>query len=477
MPPESFRYQQVGQHILAMIDATALVPGQRLPSLRLLSRQLRVSIATVSQAYLELEKQGIIEARTRSGFFVRMPLKSLPKPGPVSRPELAPMVGNRSHLIQTVLEAVGHNDLLPFGVTGAAPQLLPGRQLAHLLAAECRRTPDQVLAYEQIAGNLDLRRQVAVYLMHRGINAAPDDILITNGAMEALYIAVRMLTRPGDNVLVQSPTYYCFLQLLENCGLRTIEIPSHPQTGVHPADLRQALDRFDIRACILAPNFNNPDGSLTTAEARREIVDLLSERRIPLIEDDVYGDVHFGPERPGTCKALDFDGLVVYCNSFSKTVSAGYRLGYMLPGRYYRQALEIKSTTNVSSATPTQRALAAYLRQGLFDRHLKRLCRILEQQMQTMQLHLGRHFPPGTAVTRPRGGTALWLELPGAVDSVDYFYRARQMGIGVVPGMAFSTQDRFRNYVRLSCNGLWNERMAAGIRSLGELAAEMAREK
>ncbi len=474
MQTEQFRYEQVGQHILAMIDAATLVPGQRLPSLRTLSRDLRVSIATVSQAYLELEKQGIIEARTRSGFFVRAPLKSLPKPRPVRRPDPGPVVGNRSQLIQSVLEAVGHSDLLPFGVTGAAPQLLPGRELARLLAAECRQAPERMLAYEQIAGNLDLRRQIALYLMHRGINATPEEILITNGAMEALYIAVRILTRPGDNMLIQSPTYYCFLQLLENCGVRTIEIPSHPQTGVHPADLRQALDRFDIRACILAPNFNNPDGSLTGDEARREIVDLLAERQIPLIEDDVYGDVHFGPERPGTCKTLDRDGSIVYCNSFSKTVSAGYRIGFMLPGRFYAKALEIKSTTNVSSPTPTQRAMAAYLRQGSFERHLRRLCRTLEQQMQTMQLHLGRHFPPGTGVTRPQGGTALWLELPGNIDSVDYFYRARQLGIGVVPGMAFSTQDRFRNYIRLSCSGVWDDRMAAGVQTLGELAAEMA---
>lgn len=474
MGEDTFRYRQVEQHIAALIDSATLAPGERLPSLRALSRQLRVSVATVSQAYLELERQGVVEARSRSGFYVRAPLRSLPNTGPQRRPELEPVAGNRSRLIQTVLEAVGRGDLLPTGVTGAAPQLLPGRTLARLMAAECRRSPNGVLGYEQVAGNLDLRRQIALHLLGYGITADPDEIIVTVGAMEALYLAVRTLTRPGDNILIQSPTYYCFLQLLENCGLRAIEIPSHPQTGVAPADLTQALDRFDIRACLLAPSFNNPDGSLTAEGARREIVALLAARGVPLIEDDVYGDFHFDGPRPATCKGFDEEGLVLYCNSFSKSVAPGYRIGYLLPGRFYRKALDVKSTTNVSTATPNQRVLATFLREGHFERHMNRLRRTLAEQMTTMQLHLGRHFPAGTRVTRPQGGTALWLELPQGIDGVDYFHRARAAGIGVVPGCAFSAQDRYRNYVRLSCTGIWNEEMAAGIRTLGELAHEMA---
>ncbi|WP_291315370.1 PLP-dependent aminotransferase family protein [Desulfuromonas sp.] len=471
---ERHRYKEVGRHITALIDSAALLPGERLPSLRALSRQLRVSIATVTQAYLELEKTGIVEARPRSGYYVRQALRRLPRPESVPRPQLEPIAGNRSRLIQTVLGAVGSSDLLPLGVTGAAPELLPGKLLAKLMAAECRGAPEAAIGYEQIAGHIELRRQIALYLLGSGIAARPEEIIVTTGAMEALYIAIRALTRPGDTVLIQSPTYYCFLQLLESCGLRAVEIPSHPRTGVHPDDLRQALKRFDIRACLLAPNFNNPDGSLTCEEARAEIMAILEEEEVPLIEDDVYGDVHFGPRRPGTLKARDRRGLVLYCNSFSKTIAPGFRVGYLLPGRFFPKALEIKSTTNVTSATPTQRALAAYLRQGHFERHLRRLRQTMEAQMRTLQLHLGCHFPAGTRVTQPEGGGALWVELPPGVDGVEYFYRARAEGIGVVPGSVFSTQDRFGNYVRLSCNGLWNEDLARGVETLGRIAAEMA---
>jgi DNA-binding transcriptional MocR family regulator len=168
--------------------------------------------------------------------------------------------------------------------------------------------------------------------------------------MEALYIALRVLTRPGDNVLIQSPTYYCFLQLLETLGLRAVEIPSDPKHGINPADLTKALSTFEVAACILSGNFNNPDGALTPDAAKREIVDILAARGIPLVDDDVSADLHFDAQRPASFKQYDKKGLVVFCSSFSKTIAPGYRAGWMLPGRFMDKALEVKATTNVCCA-------------------------------------------------------------------------------------------------------------------------------
>ncbi len=470
---ESFRYQRVEQQVLSMIGTGRFTPGDKLPSLRSVCTSMGVSLSTVNHAYMELERKGIIEARARSGYYVRQATPPLPLPA--TRHGSAE-VGeeNRSQLIQTVLEAVGNKDLISFGCVSPDPALLPGKTLARIMQDVMRFSSYDALGYEVIQGNPELRRQIAWRAQDCGLGVGADDVLITAGAMEALHIALRSLTRPGDNVVIQSPTYFCFIQLLENLGLRAIEVPSSPEHGVSPAALREAIGKFNVAACILSPNFNNPDGSLVPDEARKEIVALLAERNIPLVEDDVAGDVHFGPTRPTPLKAFDRKGLVTLCSSFSKTIAPGYRCGWMLPGTIMRKALEIKATTNVCCVSPTQMVVAEFLRQGLYERHLKRLRVATERQMQTIQHHLAANFPEGTGVTRPKGGGFLWVALPGQVDSVQLFKEAKAQGILISPGPIFTTRDQFRNYIRLSCCGVWHERMETGLQRLSELARSLA---
>jgi DNA-binding transcriptional MocR family regulator len=216
---------------------------------------------------------------------------------------------------------------------------------------------------------------------------------------------------------------------------------------------------------------------MTPDEAKKEIVAMLAKRTIPLVEDDVSSDLYFGPKRPGTYKQFDEKGLVLLCSSFSKTLAPGFRVGWMLPGRFRQKALEIKATTNVSTSTPAQMAIAEYLRQGRMDRHLKKLRGTLEKQMDTMQLHLGRYFPEGTRVPHPKGGAVLWLELPKDIDSVELFFQAKEKNIGIAPGAIFSTQDKFSNYIRISCGSPWSEQIHEGVKILGELADQMAKKE
>lgn len=468
-----FRYQEVERHVMEMIDSGALKLEDKLPSLRKLSANLGVSVSTVNQAYVELERKGIIEARARSGFFVHQKSTKLPRTEYVSSPMDAPRPVTRIGLIQTVLESVGRTDTVELGVIAPGAELLPLKELGKITASVVKNDPARALGYAPIPGDPDLIRQIAFRSMEHGISARPDDPVVTAGCMEALYLALRSVCHRGDTVLIQSPTYYCFLQLLETLGLRVVEIPSNPDGGVSPRDLAHALKTFDISACILAPNYNNPDSSLTPDDAKAEIVDMLADREIPLVEDDVSTDLHFGQKRPGTYKHYDDKGLVLLCSSFSKTLSPGYRVGWLLPGRFRQKVLEIKATTNVCTSAPAQLAIAEYLRQGRMDRHLKRLRSALEKQIDTMQRHLGRHFPKGTRVTHPEGGAVLWLELPKPIDGVELFLQARSRGIGIAPGAIFTTQDRYANYIRLSCGIPWSERLHAGIRELGAMASEM----
>jgi len=468
-----FRYRKVEKHIMALVNSETLKAGEKLPSLRQLSRQLAVSISTISQAYLELEKKGVITARERSGFYLTSGIKRLPPPSSRPRPDMIPTFGYRNDLIQTVLEALGNRNLLPLGVVCPAEKLLPSKTLTRLLSSALREDPIRAMNYSSVNGDIELRRQIALLALNSGVTVTPDEILITSGAMEGISIALRALTRPGDNVLIQSPSYFCFLQLLENCGLRAIEIPSST-TGIDPDDVRNAIDRFNIKAAILVPNFNNPDGSFTDDTKKREIVKLLAEHSIPLVEDDVYGDLYFGTKRPATCKSFDRLGQVILCSSFSKTVAPGYRVGWMIPGRYYEKTLNLKTTTNICTAAPNQMAMTSFLREGYYERHLRRLRSAIQSQMETLLLSLHRHFPETTRAGFPEGGAAIWVELPKGVDAIELFYRARQNGIGLAPGPIFSTQDKYNNFIRLSCNGIWNQEMEEGINKLGSLTKEMA---
>ena len=472
MSEEGFIYRRVEKQIMALIDGEAIRSGEKLPSLRKLSSQLGVSISTVNQAYIELEKKGVLASRERSGFFLAEKALQMPAPSSRPRPAMVPTVGTRSQLIQKVLEALGNKNLLPFGVACPAEELLPGKTLARLLHNSLRSNPARALDYSPVAGDFELRRQIALRSLEAGISVTPEEILITSGAMEGLSIALRALTKPGDNVLIQSPSYFCFLQLLENCGLRAIEIPSSA-TGIDPHDVQRAIERFAISAAILVPNFNNPDGSLTSDEKKADIVRLLAEHKIPLVEDDVYGEIYFGEKRPGSCKAFDTQGDVIYCSSFSKTIAPGYRVGWMIPGRHFTKTLELKTTTNICTASPTQMAIAAFLAEGYFERHLRRLRGAIHNQMESLLLSLHRHFPAETRASFPEGGASVWVELPAGIDAVDYFFKARELGIGLAPGAIFSTQEKYDNFIRLSCTGIWNMEMEKGIERLGQLAREI----
>ena len=253
-----------------------------------------------------------------------------------------------------------------------------------------------------------------------------------------------------------------------------MELPSHPDGGVRPAVLRDALDRFDIRATILTPNFNNPDGARIPDEAKSEMAAMLDERGVPLIEDDVYGDLYFDAGRPRCVKSFDTSGNVLHCSSFSKTLAPGFRVGYLLPGRFAAKAFEIKATTNVCCTTPTQMAVAQYLAQGGFERHLRKIRAVLERQGRIMEERILRHFPQGTRVTHPSGGTVLWVELPEAADAITLFYEAKAQNISMAPGNIFSSTDQFKHFLRLSYGGVWSPALEQAIETLGRLAGELA---
>lgn len=445
-------YEQFAEEIIRQVQQGAFRPGERLPSVREASRQRGLSISTVLQAYHVLEDRGVIEARPQSGYYVRPPLlagANFPDPEPPTL-SIDPATVRIDELTMQVLRQVFRPDLVPFGAAVPAPELLPTRRFNNILTRILRSSPypENVCAIPE--GTPELRAQVARRLSRMGCATTADDVIITNGCTEALSLALHAVCKPGDLVAVESPTYFVLLQMLEAQGLRALEIPTHARDGMSLDALEFALEHHPVRAVVVMTNFSNPLGSLMPEENKRALVDLLARYEVPLIEDDIYGELPHNNHRPDVAKAYDRQGLVLLCSSFTKDLAAIQRVGWIVPGRYRQRVQQLKVVSNLGTAILPQLAIAEFLENGGYDRHLRTVRREYAQRTAQMAQSILAHFPAGTRVTTPQGGFVLWVQLPEHVDSLQLYHRALQSGITIAPGYIFSATARFRNFIRLN---------------------------
>jgi DNA-binding transcriptional MocR family regulator len=470
-PPASSRpalplYEAVADRLAALIEAGTLRPGDRAPSVRALSRDQRVSLTTAVEAYRLLESRALVEARPKSGFFVaRRASAPVPERTGTAKKARSP---STVELILHVRRQANDPRLVPFGAAVASPRFYPVAALHRELARALREEPDACFGYEELAGDLELRRQIARRALHGGSSYAPEELVLTSGAQQAMDLALRAVTKPGDVVAVESPTYFGLLEVIASQHLRALEIATDPVDGIDLDELERALRKERIAACALAPTFGNPLGHSMPDDRRRGLVELCAEHGVPIIEDDVYGDLQHGELRPRRLQSYDSDGGVLLCSSFSKTLSPGYRVGWLVPGRYRDQVLRLKNAR--TSAPATQLAIARYLERGGFDRLLRSLRRRYRELLLRTSSAVAAHFPAGTRVSRPEGGHVLWVELPGDFDAVAFFERALERGIGTAPGPIFSATGRFRNCLRLNAAVEWSDRVEWALEELGRLA-------
>lgn len=470
---QPYQYKKIEDHVLNLVQSGVLQPGERLPSLRKMAAATRVSVPTVAQAYAELESRGVLESRERSGFYVSMEYKRLPAPSlcPKAKPGQVDM--SRPALLEAALRSCHGNVGDPMNRYYPDETLLAGRCLGKVLRSVVQSDPVGSVGYDPPLGNLDLRRQIALRCMNANLAVSPDEIVITSGVMSGISTILSCITRPGDSVLIQAPAFILYLRIIEALGLRAIEIPSCPQDGIPVQHVADAIRDFDIKACLFIPNFHM-DGSLTDDDSKRRIMEILAKKNIPMIEDDIYGEVHYGTDRPSLFKNFDPGELVVAASSLTRTVAPGYRLGWIMPGPYKSQVLAHISMTGSRPPTPTQMAMAEFMRTGGYDKHMRRTRETMSRAMGRMQCEIGRRFPQGTQVSRPKGGPYLWVQMPPEVDSKDVFLRARDEGVLVFPGSLLSFADTFKNCIRINCRGVWNETLQSHLRVLGRIVTELA---
>jgi len=469
------RYEVYAQEIATLIRAGTLRAGDRLPSVRQACASRGISPSTVFEAYYLLEAQGRIEARPRSGYYVRaQPAPAQPEPGTALPAPHSTQVAI-SDLVFEVLESTRDQAVVPLGSAFPSPALFPLDKLARCLTPAMRARGPEELVEDLTQGNLALRRQIGLRYGREGASVNPAEITITHGAMEALNLCLQVLTRPGDVVAVESPAFYGALQALERLQLRAVEVATHPRDGVDLDSLAEVLQRHPVKACWFMPRFQNPLGSLMPEARKEAMVALLARHDVPLIEDDVYGELHFGLGRPRPAKAFDRAGLVLHCSSFSKCLAPGYRVGWAAAGRFAQAMQRLKLMTTLATSIPSQLALVHYLQGGAYERHLRQLRQTLAAQQAVALEAIAAHFPAGTRVTRPEGGYFLWVELPQPFDALQLHRLALAQRISIAPGHVFSADRRFGHCLRINYGLPDASRLRDALRTLGQLAQGLIR--
>lgn len=468
-------YQQLADELAISIDQGLYRPGEKLPGVRRLSLQRNLSIATVIAAYRRLEDRGLIEARNRSGYYLRARIGQAPPEPDASIPPNRPVPVTGQELVLRLVKAANDPKIVQLGAAVPDASFLPTQAIERALIQAARQHRVSLAGYEFPPGLPALRRQIARRMAEAGCGISPDEIVITNGCQEALTLALRAVTSPGDVVAIESPTFYGLLQVLERLGLKALEIPTHPRTGLSIDALELALEQWPLKACVLTPNFSNPLGCSMPDDHKVRLVALLARCGVPLIEDDVYGDLGFEQKRPSICRAVKGAGDVLYCGSFSKTLSPGLRVGWVAPGRF-QQAVEYgKYVLNLAAPTVAQLAVATLLESGQYERHLRKVRGDYALAVSRMSKTVTELFPEGTRITRPEGGFVIWVELLEDVDSLLLSQRALAQGISIAPGPIFSASQKYRNFVRLSCACRWGDQVVRAIATLAQLLEQCKR--
>jgi DNA-binding transcriptional MocR family regulator len=465
------RYQSIADSLRRTLESGALRPGDRIISARRLAEREAVSLPTAVEALRVLEAEGMILARPRSGYFVCGVQAKEPAP---SRPRQSPQPVNMAALARSLFNGPDAT-VAPLGAALPDPSWLPVAELQRALNAAARRLGGASQTYSTPPGRSDLRRQIALRAAGWGARFGPDDLVITAGETQAMRLALQATCRAGDVVAVESPAYFGVLLLLERLALRALEIPTDPRLGLDVGALAAAIGRHRPAAVVASPTVQNPLGASLPIEAKRALVDLLTRTDTPLIEDDVYGDLGVGDQRPPTCKAFDEAGIVLHCSSFSKTLAPGWRIGWIAAGRYHEKILQARLEESLAGAPVLEAALAEFLAGGNYDRHLRRFRPRIDGGVRAIASRAEATFPRGTRILRPVAGFLLWVELPASIDALDVHRRALAEGISVSPGQLFSPQSGFHHHLRLNCANEPTARLLRAVDRIGEICGEYIR--
>lgn len=467
---KKFKYIEIAEKIEQLIFSNTFKSGDKLQSVRALSKDYGISVSTSFKVYYYLESKGLIEAKPKSGYYIKPRLQNRFKEVDVELDRVCE-ISTLSELTTQIIEAVPKEEN-QLSVLIPPIDLLPIAKLKKSAQKVLQSSPTACTEYGSIKGSEEAREETAKHILNSHTLVKPKDLLLTNGCYEAIYLALKATTNPGDIVAVESPTVFGILQLINSLKLKILELPTHPGTGICTHQLEKNIKTLPIKACIFIPNFSNPTGSLMFDEKKQKVVEMLEKAEIPLIEDDLYGDIYFGASRPRTCKSFDKSGNVILCSSLSKTLAPGYRFGWIAPGKYYKAVYKIKMEQSIYGSTLNQKIITHFLKNGRFDLHLRNYRnKMYERYQKTLKL-IDMYFPKNIKITQPKGGMALWIELASGFDATQLSLSLLKENIGLLPGKAFTTTDYYNNYIRLGFSNPLTSELERKIARIGEKLQE-----
>ncbi|MDD9305210.1 MAG: PLP-dependent aminotransferase family protein [Desulfobacter sp.] len=473
-----FLYSDLADQIQARIESGGFKISEKLPSLRALCQSTGYSMTTVFQAYVELEKRGVVESRDRSGYFIKPRLKRLKDRAQMTREEMVPRKINLDDLIHQLTEDMGDPQILNLGGVMVAPEHLPVKRLHNQLKAIPQdQIPRIIAGYAHPQGVTLLRHQISNLLFPIIPGVKIEDIIITNGCTEALSLSLKAVSKPGSTIIVESPTDPWLRQTIKDSNMFTLEIPANPETGMDLTALEKIIHQEKISACIVNPNCQNPLGFIMPDAHKRKLAELCFQKQIPIIENDVTGDLYFGETRPFPIKKWDHHNNVIYCSSFSKVLAPGLRIGWVIPGRFKQIVKRMKLNRSLISPTLSQTLVANYLKEGTYNRHLRQLRKKIKLQHTLCARALNRYLPLNVRMSSPKGGLCIWIELPQGVEGRKVYYEAIKKGISILPGFlctSFNTYDRF---IRIGYGGVWNDTMDNAIEKIGQIITTIGQEE
>jgi DNA-binding transcriptional MocR family regulator len=465
-------HRQLVDYLRRSIEAGRVPPGARLPPIRDLARTLGVNRETVAGAYRQLGALGLAESGVGRGTFALAPRRRREAAEDRAEGRFAPAL-SRSAAAASSLPALDY--AAPPGAVRLErlvpdPALYPVDGYRRALESALRDEGTALLDYGDPRGHEGLRRVLVERLAHAGIEADPDEVLVTGGSTQALALAARAFCDPGDAVAVESPTYPGLLATLVALGLRPVPVPLAAD-GLDLDALDRVLAGGSVRLVCTMPTFQNPTGVSSTLEHRRRLLAVVSRHGVPVLEDEFQKDLRIRGRDIPSLRALDRSGQVTYVGTFSKALFPGPRVGWLVATPAVAQAATaLKRAMDLASSPLAQAAVASFCRTGAYDRHLRRMVRELEVRHDRARVALERHLPRGTTVTGSDGGLAVWVTLPDALDALALLPDAKRRGVVYSPGTLFFPDARRSSSLRLVVGAAAPEQIERAVRALGEAA-------
>ncbi|MGE5072183.1 MAG: PLP-dependent aminotransferase family protein [Anaerolineae bacterium] len=452
-------YHQITTYLRNGIVSGTLAADTRLPASRALARSLGVNRITVESAYAELEAEGLVFSRVGSGTYV-LPIRDLPaRPKDEAdavwplwqqvirdgKPEAATLGP------EAMLEAAGHERPIDFASGSSDSRLFPAEDFRKVLQGVMRRDGIAALDYGEPAGHMPLRVTIARVLASQGVQTRPENVLITAGSQQALSLVTQLLLKPGDVILVESPTYSGALDLFRALGFRIVSIPVDRQ-GMQVDLLEKLLQQHHPKLIYTIPNFHNPTGTCLGSARRHELIVLADRYNVPILEDDFVGDLRYEGRAQPALKALDPGGRVIYISTFSKMLMPGLRVGFLAAeGPVLDGLVRFKHASDLATSSLVQRALEAYVTVGRYQAHLRRSSQEFRRRRDQMVTSLKSWLPPGMEFDVPQGGLFLWLQLPNGISAHKLLPLACEKGVNFAPGAAFFPEpERGTDWLRLN---------------------------